>query len=327
MGNLQSMKWFISALFVCTTVVATAQDHVRFVVTGDDRWNTGKPREGIDENGVIVTGMKRIVAAILAEKPDALLFNGDLVGGGKTDDEELSQFATWCKVMDPIYDAGIKVLAARGNHEMHCPNATDVWKKVFTGKYANPTDGPVGEEGMTYQMTIKNCLFLSIDEFGASGLTGNQEWLDKVLKAPHAPHVFPFAHKMAFFSGNHTDGMWTETEKRDKFINSLVDGGARTVFFGHDHLYDHLTAKLPSWGEDKSIHQFVIGTAGAPFVKGKTPPADGDWQIKHVGHVEQQLGYAVVDVDGMTVRVEFKAEKSPGVFETVDTFSYILTSK
>lgn len=48
------------------------------------------------------------------------------------------------------------------------------------------------------QMTFKNCLFLSVDEFSTSGLTGNQEWLDKVLKAPHSPHVFAFAHTWRF---------------------------------------------------------------------------------------------------------------------------------
>ena len=71
----------------------------------------------------------------------------------------------------------------------------------------------------------------------------------------------------------------------------------------------------------------MIGTAGAPFVTGKTPPADGDWQINHVGHVEQKLGYAVVDVDETKVTIVFKAEKSPGVFEIVDTFQSTVATK
>lgn len=313
-------------LFACCLSSVFAEDHVRFVVTGDDRSSGNPGRPGLDENGVNVTAMARIVKAILAEKPDALLFNGDLVAGAKTDEAESSQFQTWFKVMDPIYDAGIKVLTARGNHEMGCEHPNDVWKKVMSGKYANPLGGPTGEEGMTYALTLKNCLFLSIDQFGPSGITGNQEWLDGILKGKHAPHVFAFGHKMAFFSGSHTDGMWTATDKRDRFITSLVDAGARTVFFGHDHMYDHLTAKLPSWSDEKAIHQFVIGTAGAPFYKSKPAPADGDWQIKHVGHVENAYGYAVVDVEGAKVTVVFKAEKEPGVFETVDTFTYTLST-
>ena len=318
------MKLLLSAFVACCWSLSMAQDHVRFIVTGDGR-SAGIPgRPGIDENGVNVAGMKRLVTAILGEKPQALLFNGDLVVGGKTDEEEISMFGTWQKVMDPIYDAGIKVLAARGNHEMHCPNATDVWKKMMSGKYANPPDGPAGEEGMTYSMTMGNCLFLSVDQFATKELAINQTWLDSVLAKPHPQHVFAFAHKMAFFSGNHTDGMWTVADKRDAMINSLTKAGAKVVFFGHDHLYDHLTAKLPDWGDGKEIHQFVIGTAGAPFVKGKPPMDDGKWDIKHLGHVEQKLGYAVIDVDGPKVTVVFKAEKEPGVFEVADTLTYTL---
>ncbi len=321
------MRWSLVPFLALTVTSGLAQTHVRFVVTGDDRWSTNSPRPGMDENGVNVTGFGRVVNAIIAEKPDVLLLNGDLVGGGKTDEEELSQFETWMKVAKPLYDAKIKVLAARGNHEMHCPHASDVWKKTFSGPYSNPTDGPEGEEGMTYAFTFKNCLFLSVDQFGDKELGINQTWLDKTLRAPHAPHVFAFAHKMAFFSGNHVDGMNTVPTKRDAMLNSLHDAGARSIFFGHDHLYDHLAAKLPGWSEDQSIHQFVVGTAGAPFVKGKPLNAtDADWTLARqaTGHVEQKLGYLVVDVDGKNVKIEFKAEKSPGVFETVDTYSYSL---
>jgi Calcineurin-like phosphoesterase len=302
-----------------------AVDHVRFVVTGDDRWNTKAPRPGLDENGVNVTGLGRIVTAILSEKPDALLFNGDLVGGGETDEEETSQFDTWLKKMKPIYDAGIRVLAARGNHEMHCPHAADVWKKALSGPYANPMNGPVGEEGMTYAFPLKNVLFLSLDQFQTKDLGINQAWLDQTLKAPHPPHVFAFAHKMAFFSGNHTDGMNTTPEPRDRFIESLASAGARAVFFGHDHLYDHVAAKLSGWTDTQAIHQFVVGTAGAPFVTGKElPKADGNWSLARVAHVEGALGYCLVDVNGPKVTIVYKSEKAPGDFEAVDTYTYTI---
>ena len=310
----------VIALFAGT---AFSQEHVRFIVTGDDRWNTKAPRPGLDENGVNVTGMSRLAKAIIAEKPEALLFNGDLVGGGATDEEETSQFDTWFKVMQPVYDAGIKVLAARGNHEMHCPGAKAVWLKAFSGSHANPMTGPAGEEGMTYAYPLKNCLFVSLDQFQTNTLGINQAWLDTTLKASHPKHVFAFAHKMAFFSGNHDDGMWTVSDARDKMMQSLKDAGARTVFFGHDHLYDHVAAKMTGWSDDETIHQFVVGTAGAPFVKGKAIiPDKANWTINRVAHVEQKLGYCVVDVDGDKVTVTFKAESAPGVFEAADTWTY-----
>jgi hypothetical protein len=302
-----------------------AQDHVRFLVTGDDRWNTNSPRPGLDENGVNVTGLGRLVVAMMAEKPDAMLLNGDLVGGAETEEEEASQFQTFLKVMKPAYDAGIKVLTVRGNHEMHCPNADSVWRNAMSGPYANPTNGPEKEQDLTYAYTLKNCMFIALDEFKTNKPVINQAWLDGVLKAPHPPHVFAFAHKMAFFSGNHTDGMPTVPADRDALIKSLVDAGSRMVFFGHDHLYDHLSAKLPDWPDAKAIHQVVCGTAGAPFVNGKPlNDTDHDWKLNRISHVEHKLGYCVVDVDGPKVKFTFKAESSPGVFESADTFEYSL---
>src|SRR5579862_8983480 len=182
------MRQILSVLILACVSMGFAQDHVRFVVTGDDRWNTNSPRPGLDENGVNVTGFKRVIAAILAEKPDALLLNGDLVGGGKTDEEESSQFATWIKVVQPAYDAGIKVLTVRGNHEMHCPNAAEVWRKAMSGNRSNPDGGPKGEEGLTYAYKIGNCLFIALDEFQGDDPVVNQAWLDKTLQATHPAH-------------------------------------------------------------------------------------------------------------------------------------------
>jgi hypothetical protein len=70
----------------------------------------------------------------------------------------------------------------------------------------------------------------------------------------------------------------------------------------------------------------VVGTAGAPFVTGKElPKADGDWSLNRIAHVEGALGYCLVDVVGTKVTIVYKSEKSPGIFEIVDTFSYSLT--
>ena len=180
---------------------------------------------------------------------------------------------------------------------------------------------------MTFAYTAGNCLFLGLDEFKSKQVGINQDWLDKTLAAPHPQHIFAFAHKMAFRSGHHDDGFETDPPARDKFMNSLSGAGARMVFFGHDHLYDRRSAKLADWPDSKSIHQVVVGTAGAPFVKGSDEMGDiGNWQVTKLGHVEGKLGYCVVDVDGPKVTMTFKAETSPGVFETADTFSYTLGS-
>lgn len=316
----------IYALLMAIAAGSACGQHLRFVVTGDDRWETKTPRPG-DENGVNVAGFTRVVTAVIAEHPSAILINGDLVAGAKTDGAESSQFETYFKVMQPAYDAGIKVLNVRGNHEMHCAHPDEVWQKAMSGAHANPGSGPDDEKGMTYAYTMGNVLFLALDEFKRPDAGVNQQWLNQVLAAPHAPHVFAFGHKMAFFSGNHDDGMFTAPAARDTLIKSLQAAGSRAVFFGHDHLYDHLAAKLPGWTDAQAVHQFVVGTAGAPFVsfKGTTlPDADGAWKLERKAHVEQKLGYAVVDVDGPKVTIVFKAESSPGYFRVEDTFSYTL---
>ncbi len=323
------MSSLITSMLLLVATSPVAQSHVRFVVTGDDRWETKTPRPG-DENGVNVAGLTRVVKAVIAEHPNALLINGDLVAGAPTDEAESSQFDTYFKVMDPVYDAGIKVLNIRGNHEMHCPHPDDVWQKAMSGKHANPGKGPDDEKGLTYAYTLGNVMFIALDEFKRPDAGVNQGWLDTLLGAPHAPHVFAFGHKMAFFSGNHDDGMFTAPAARDTLLKSLEAAGSRAVFFGHDHLYDHLAAKLPGWTDDQAVHQFVVGTAGAPFVsfKGtKLPEKDADWTLERKAHVEHKLGYAVVDVDGPKVTIVFKAEDTPGVFTPADTFTYTISDR
>lgn len=317
------LKQIALTLLLASSALAYCQDHFRFIVTGDDRWDTKAPRAGQDENGVNVAAMKRLAMAIIDEKPAILLFTGDCVGGAKTDEAETSQFQTFLTSMRPIYDSGVKVLMIRGNHEMHCPDADAVWRKIFTGPYANPTNGPKGEEDLTYSFLYGNTLFLGFDEFISDEPKVNQEWLEKVLAGNHATHIFAFAHKMAFKAGHHVDGLNQVPQARDRFLTRFANAGGRMIFFGHDHFYDHEVAQMKGWPESKSIHQVVAGTAGAPFVHGtSTEASDGDWALTHLGHVEDKLGYCVVDVDGSKVTVTFKGETSPGVFEPVDSFSY-----
>jgi hypothetical protein len=314
------MKTLLALCAVAASSLCFGQDHFRFIVTGDDRWDTSGGRAG-DENGVNVAGLTRVMAAVMAEKPVILLMNGDTVGGMKNDDDEYSQFQTYLRVMKPVYDSGIKVLTIRGNHEMHSTNASAVWRKVFVGEYANPEGGPPGEEQETFEYKYGNTLFLGLDEFVTNEATINQPWVDSVLAKEHATHIVAFAHKMAFKSGHHVDGMNSVPEARDKFLESLINAGSRMIFFGHDHLYDHEFAVEDGQPDANGIHQVVVGTAGAPFVHGRNDePTDGKWKLTHLGHVEGKLGYCVVDIDGKKATVTFKAESSPGKFETADSF-------
>jgi hypothetical protein len=225
--------------------------------------------------------------------------------------------------MKSVYDSGIKVYNIRGNHEMHVPHPEAVWRKLFVGPYAMPDNGPKGEEGMSFTASYGNTLIVGVDEFQSKELKVNQEWLDSVLKNKKEQHVFVFSHKMAFRSGHHDDGMEVDPASRDTFVKSLLNAGARVAFFGHDHLYDHRSVTAPDLAGNKTLHQFVIGTAGAPLVHGTDDPGEnGAWKVEKIKHIENQYGYAVVEVDGPKVTITFKARTAPGVYSTADTYSY-----
>lgn len=321
MKNLKAL----AALALCgASVLCFGQNHLRFILTGDSRWNDGRPRPG-DENGVNAAAMKTLAKQIVAEKPNVLLFTGDCIWA-TTDEEEASQLQTFLGLMKPIYDAGVKVLVIPGNHDTHAPHADEYWRKAFSGPYANPDNGPAGGNDLSFYYKTGNVLFVGIDEFvhGDKGApTVNQQWLDSVLAKNPATHVFAFAHKLAFFAGHHDDGFNQEPDVRDSMMKSLSDAGCHMILFGHDHFYDHELALKNGWPESRAIHQVIVGTAGAPFVHGtSTAPSDGDWKLTHLGHGEGALGYAVIDIDGNHVSVVYKTEKSPGDFEPADSFSY-----
>ncbi len=294
-------------------------------MTGDGRSGSHRPE---DHNGVNTVIMTELAQAIVAEKPKLLLFSGDLIAGPKTDDEMESQLHTWLDVMKPVYDAGIQVYNIRGNHEMHVPDPEAVWRKVFVGKYAMPNNGPKGEEGMSFTVSYKNVLIVGLDEFMTKDIHINQAWLNDVLKNKKEQHLFVFSHKMAFRSGNHDDGLEVNLPARDALIKSLIAAGGCTAFFGHDHLYDHKAFTAPGDSPDKTLHQFVIGTAGAPLVHGTDDPGNnGDWKVEKISHIEDHYGYAVVEIDGPKVTITFKSRQSPGVFAAADTFTYTVPGK
>ena len=118
--------------------------------------------------------------------------------------------------------------------------------------------------------------------------------------------------------------MKKQTDKIGRSRNQeLISAGSKVVFFGHDHLYDHRILTAPGDSADKSIHQFVIGTAGAPLVKGNDEPGNnGTWKVEKVSHIEGKYGYTVVDVDGANVTITFKARVSAGVYQVADTYKY-----
>ena len=110
---------------------------------------------------------------------------------------------------------------------------------------------------------------------------------------------------------------------RDTFWNSLIAAGSRAFFCGHDHLYDHMLITRAGSDPGPEMHQFVAGTAGAPFYKqGDYVGNNTGWTLKRLNHIDATYGYILVEIDGRQATITFKGRKSPGHYEAMDTWSY-----
>lgn len=314
---IRSMR--IVAVLAVFAVASLAQGEPwRFVVTGDSRGSN---------NGVNTPILGEIATAIAAEAPEFVLFVGDLVDGNITTYGTLeSQLTTWRTTMQPVY-AVTKVYAVRGNHEVYHAdvNVAD-WNAVFTGDDAMPGNGPLGEENITFSFEHENALVIGLDHYGPNESRWHrvdQTWLNAQLDAHDKqthPHVFTFAHEPAF-SVQHVDCMDDFLTERNAFWDSIRDAGVKTFFCGHDHFFNH--AKVTDAG-GKSLHQMLIGTAGAPTYPWSVAAYKGENSgrtLENLCHVEQ-YGYMVVEVDGLDVTMTWKQRTGADAFAETYSFGY-----
>ena len=284
---------------------------VRFVVAGDSRGSN---------NGINATILPEIVQATVREGAKFILMPGDEVTGSSTASTFRSQLTTFRNTMQPLYDAGIGVYPVRGNHDN---SSKTVWDAVFSGAYALPGNGPSGEKNVTYSFTYGNILVIGLDEYASGGGRVNQAWLNAQLAANIQPHVFVFGH-MPAFSVYHPGGLTSYPAERNVFWNSLAAAGVRIYFAGHDHLFNHARLDDGDGNSADDVHQFVVGTAGAPPYTwdGTYGGNNGSWTPRRV-YDESNYGYALVEVNGLKVTVTWKHRVSPGVYQAGgDVFSY-----
>jgi predicted phosphodiesterase len=283
----------------------------QFIVTGDSR-SDGQ------NNGVNVKVLGELAREIVANNVDFVLVPGDLVNGYDDPETMESQFDTWRKTMEPVYDAGIGVHVVRGNHDIGEPEGTSAWNNAFD--YL-PDNGPAGEKNLTYSISHKNALLVAVDQYVDEEQRINQNWLDKQFAANTKPHVFVFGHEPAF-QALHEDCIGTEPRVRDKFWASIAKAGGRTYFCGHDHFYDH--ARVDNDGDPANdVHQYIVGTAGAPLYRW-SPPYKGDnsdYTVDKIYHARKH-GYVLVGVDGFDVTLTWMQRTGPGKYQPKETFSY-----
>lgn len=319
MSNIHIHNLLLTLSAVAAMSFHAAAEPWSFIVTGDSR--------GAD-NGVNAVILAELADEIIDSGADFLLFSGDLINGTQNTG---AQLAAWLSIMQPVYDAGIGVYAIRGNHEdgYFFPDIS-VWHKTFSGDYALPANGPPGEINLTYSFPHKNALIAGLDQY-VDLYAVNQPWLDAQLRANAQPHVFVFGH-LAAFQALPRDCMDYYPDRRDAFWRSLSDAGARMYFASHDHFYDHARIDDGDGSPDNDLHQYIVGTAGAPFYSWQ-PPYEGNngaMTPVNIAHA-QSYGYVRVDVDGLNVRATWTARNSNnlgvrGVYLPGESWSYSVPS-
>ncbi|MHC4387079.1 MAG: metallophosphoesterase family protein [Planctomycetota bacterium] len=301
----------VCVLFTVLVSAAVAEPPWRFIAVGDSR-STGAG----DNNGVNIPILTEIAAEIVNHGVDFVLFPGDLVYGRVSQTAMESQFNTWLGVMQTVYDANIGVYPVRGNHDVGDPAGVTAWNNVFTGAYSLPSNGPAGEENLTYSFSHKNAFIVGLDQYINSHRV-NQTWLDAQLAANTNPHVFVFGHEPAFRAFNFPCLDYYPAD-RDAFWASVENSGGRSYFCGHDHFYDH--ASIDDDGDpNNDIHQYIVGSAGAP-PHTFSPPYDGNnsgMTVEQWDHSEQ-FGYVLVEVkdSGVTMRW-FERDDATGEYAAV----------
>ena len=339
---------FISTVLFLTVLQATsfAQKPWKFIVTCDSRGST---------NGINPIILSELASEIVGQGVDFVLFPGDLVSGySATGPSEFeAQLRTWVEVTKPVYDADIAVYVSRGNHEIGDvwgiysrpdidpnDNFATRWLNVFgSDSYPEqklPDNGPAGEKYMTYSVTHKNAFIVSLDEYAGMGHEAvhkiNQTWLDAQLAANTKPHIFITGHEPAF-RALHSDCLDNCPSERNAFWASIKNAGGRIYFCGHDHFYDHARVDDGDGYPDNDIHQYLIGTAGAPLYAW-SPPYIGDnndYIIEQWYH-SQLYGYVLVEINELDVTLTWMERHTydlniPGIYQSNEVWSYTVTPR
>ncbi len=270
-------------LIISSFTVSASAEKWNFIITGDSR--------GFN-NGVHTDILAEIVQETIDQNAEFILFPGDLVNGSSTQSVLESQLNTWIDTMQPLYDAGIGVYPVRGNHET---GPLAAWHNVFSGSYALPSNGPAGEVNLTYSVAHKNVFFVGLDQY-VNLHRVNQTWLNNQFAANTNPHIFVFGHEPAF-AVQHSDCLDDYPTDRNTFWFSLRDAGCKVYACGHDHFYDHAAVDDGDANQANNVHQYIVGTAGAPLRYWSPPYTgnNGSMNVTQVQHVAQ-YGYVLVEV-------------------------------
>jgi hypothetical protein len=304
-----------------------------FVVFGDSRDITKNTTTGVSPY------LTPIAVAVAAEKPDLVIYNGDLVSGwiignsSPVATDYTAQFKNWMNVVAPIHNytlgSGAPIYVIRGNHE-DGPDQTimpllDAYRNTVAADM--PLNGPPGEERLTYSFTHNGAKFIGIDEYyphNGHKETFNQSWVDQELSSNTRPFTFVFGHTPAYLVKDDFEDRGFDIAvhpvSRDIFWTSLADHNATAYFCGHAHIYVR--------GVKDGVQQVVAGNGGAigsAFNQSEADPAlTIEYPVREADKVSDTVGYLVVTVnetEGTLRAVQKIYDPSTKVWRSGDRFS------
>lgn len=238
--------------------------------------------------------IKKIIPELIHDNVEVVVFAGDLIQGGKGQDaagmyEELTE---WKKLTQPLTEAGITILAVRGNHEADVKGDNQKpWKELIS-----PT--------MNIVLQHKNITFIGIDNYINGERTVDTDWLEKELgKIDKDNIIVPFGHEPAFSCNSfHPQCLDANPAARNRFWDILEKYGVGSYFCGHTHQYN--LCRINHNGH--TINQIICGGGGGKLqpAKGGIRQADG-YDVESV-EIRTETGYLLVDVKDHSISTCWK---------------------
>ncbi len=243
------------------SALETIQGKFSFVVIGDNR-------SGDDL-------YKKLVAMIVARRPDFVVNTGDMI----VHPGDKKEWASFWELSKPIT---VPYFLSVGNHDAH-PKVP-----LSEKTYREEVDQPGNE--LYYSFVAGNSLFIVLDSYlddQEQKIIGQQyQWLLEVLEHAKQKHRFVFLHHPLYTDpgkGKHPHGgLDSHPEDRDRLEALLMKYRVTAVFAGHEHYYERRMVD--------GFPHIITGGGGAPMYA-----REEDGGFNH---------FILVSVDGDKVNVE-----------------------
>lgn len=269
--------------------------------------------------------LSEAIPYMIALQPELAIFCGDEIEGLTSAETIQDQLEVFVSVTDALRSEGIDVYAIRGNHDPFESSSYttsccwDEWNAAFTGDAAMPTNGPSGEEGVTWSVTHKNATFIGLDgmTYNTSGINWliNQSWLDTQLEAATTTHIFTFMHSPSFRVMSNPYNLYQNASARNAYWSSLLSHGVDASFGGHQHFL--------STSYVGGTYDVIVGTLGGTDVTswtyGYSGTVNDPYSVIDVNHYYRDgtfrgIGFLLVEIDDEMVTIMWYHRNADGSY-------------